>query len=134
MVCCVKLGYSKKNMVKIVQLNLGKKKNAMWYLYDLTNLEKYEIALIQEPYTFKNIIRNPDKNGMIFENSNSNENAKSCIWINSNLSRLAEAIQLVEYSDKDCVAVKMRIKDIQENREVIICSAYFNICSLIHGL
>ena len=112
-------------MVKIVQINLGKRKTAVGYLYDLTNQEKYEISLIQELYIYKNSIRNLDNNGMIFENSNSNENPRSCIWIKSNLSRHSEAIQLVEYSDKDCVAVKMRIKDIQGNREVIICSAYF---------
>lgn len=112
-------------MVKIVQINLGRRNAAAVGLNNLINLDKYEIALIQEPYTYTRKIGKLDNKGTIYENSRNDEDPRSCIWINSNLSKPAEAIQLLEFSDKDCVAVKINLSEIEGKREIIICSAYF---------
>ena len=112
-------------MVRIVQINLGRRPAAVFYLNDLINLDNYGIALIQEPYTYKNIIGKLNKNGVAYQNSMYNENPRACIWINNDLARCSKAIQLLEFSDKDCVAVKMNLVEIDGIREIILCSAYF---------
>ena len=119
------MGFFLKNMVRIVQINLGRRSAAAGCLNDLINLYNYEIALIQEPYTFKRVIGKLSKNGTVYENSSINENPRACVWINRDLNKCSEAIQLLEYSDKDCVAVKIKISEIEGKREIIICSAYF---------
>jgi hypothetical protein len=112
-------------MVKIVQINLGRRSLAAVGLYNLIDSSNYEIALIQEPYTFKKITSKLNKNGLIYENSRSNDEPRACVWINKDLSKSAEAIQLLEFSDKDCVAVRLKLNNIEGIRDVIICSAYF---------
>lgn len=117
-------GHLPRNMVKIVQINLGKRPLAAEGLKSLISTDKYEIALIQEPYTYKGKVGKLGYDGNIY-NSGNNGDTRACIWINKDLDSESEAIHLVEFSDKDCVAVKLTIKEIDMNREIILCSAYF---------
>jgi ribonuclease HI len=110
-------------MVKIVQINLGKRQNAGMGLIELTKNEGYEIALIQEPPCYKKKICNMNSNGTTYENSIGEEQPRACIWVSKDLERKTEVLMLSEYSGKDCVAIKMKTEN--NNRELVICSAYF---------
>ena len=113
-----------KNMVKIVQINLGRRSSALGNLNDLISKRNYEIALIQEPYTYKKIISKTNTDGIILQNSEIDETPRACIWINKLLYNESEAIQLLDYSDRDCVAVKLTLNEIEGKKEIVICSAY----------
>jgi ribonuclease HI len=112
-------------MVKIVQVNLGKRSLAAVGLINLINTDNYEIALIQEPCSFKKNVCKMNKNGVTYENPNQNEDPRSCIWINKDLAASSEALQLLEFSDKDCVVVKLKLNTTENKRVIILCSAYF---------
>lgn len=92
-------------MVKIVQINLCRSPSAVGYLNDLISDENFEIALIQEPHTFQKIISKLHSNGRAYSNANGNDIPRACVWININLTKFSDAIQLLEYSVKDCVAI-----------------------------
>ena len=77
-------------MVKIVQINLGRRASAAVCLTDLINLDNYEIALIQEPYTFKKIIGKLSKNGAFYENSSINENPRACGLVKISINLLKQ--------------------------------------------
>jgi ribonuclease HI len=112
-------------MVKIVQINLGKRHSAAVALGELTYNNKYEIALIQEPHKTNRKISNFDINGNIYENAGSGELPRACIWINKNLANSANAILLKDHSDRDCVAVKLSLNRGNSHNDIVICSAYF---------
>jgi ribonuclease HI len=112
-------------MVKIIQINMGKSLSAPGYLNNLIDDEGYEIALIQEPYTSNRIIGKLHSQGRAYSNCAGNESPRACIWVNNNFANKNEVIQMLEFSDKDCVAMKLKLNEIGGKREIIICSAYF---------
>jgi ribonuclease HI len=112
-------------MVKIVQINLGKRNLAAVALGKLTYNKKYEIALIQEPHKNKRKIINYDTNGDMYENAGADEIPRACMWIHRDLASAANAILLLEHSDKDCVAVRLSLNQANCRKEIVICSAYF---------
>jgi ribonuclease HI len=119
------IGEIVRSMVKIVQINVGKRRLAGGELHNLISKEKIEIALIQEPYTGndKQIKRLPD--GVTHYNAKNDEIPRSCIWVSRNLNNKSKCIQLKEYSDCDTTVIRLNITlEGGGVKNIIICSAY----------
>lgn len=112
-------------MVRIVQINLGRRKGAAIELNTQINRGGIDIALIQEPFTVKNRVRNL-QGGIILYNSKLEERPRSCIWMSTKLFKESNCIQLLENSDRDQTAVRMKLKMADGGKkELVMCSIYF---------
>ena len=114
----------------LVQINLHRSKAATASLCSMrdrvvlqkTNKNQHKphsfIALIQEPYYFRNAIRGLGSHNLLFvaPNHNDDEPSRACVWTSGNV----EAEMLVQFSDRDQVV----IKTIWGDKTIVLASSY----------
>lgn len=116
---------AKKNMVRFIQINVGKRVQASDELSLKCKRGDYDIAMIQEPSVFNSKVRKIE-GGVVFHTTAKADRIRACIWISDELVKKSNCIILNQFSDKDQAVVKLNLR-LSDGciREVILCSAYF---------
>ncbi|XP_050312879.1 uncharacterized protein LOC126747944 [Anthonomus grandis grandis] len=107
---------------RLIQINLHHCKAATAALQKCIADNNIQIALTQEPYTYRGQIRGlGNLNGRLVSDPKEGPNLRSCIFIRKDI----EATPLWEFCDRDTAAVKVQIKTAERSYDTIIVSAYF---------
>jgi hypothetical protein len=110
---------SQTDNIKVVQINLQHNKAATAIMAKGLKNGKFDIAIIQEPYIYKEAIRGlGGTNGIIY--TGSTKNARTCIYVRNGI----DAWPLQTYNFRDLTAVKIHTGKGAEKRALIVTSAY----------
>ena len=105
--------------IKIVQVNLQHNKAATAIMAKGLKDGKFDIAIIQEPYIYKEAIRGlGGTNGIVY--TGSSKDARTCVYIRNGM----DAWPLQTYNFRDLTAVKIHVGKRAEKRALIVTSAY----------
>lgn len=112
-------------MVRIVQVNVGKRSTATIGLQNWVANGNIDILLIQEPHGRKNKLTKIHGGTLYHSNSNLNHRLRSAIWVSNKLENLATISVLGEASGRDQTAIKLNLPKVGGGRqETIFCSVY----------
>ena len=105
--------------LKFLQINLHRSPQAAALLKRKIVREGVDIALIQEPHTWRGSIRglNVDRGNLFFDETCSRPRAGVLV-------RDAAAMPLREYFSADQVAVRIRMKEEGSSRDIVVASVY----------
>jgi ribonuclease HI len=112
--------YGRKDL-EFLQLNLHHCKSASLNLRRHFDVGCIDIALIQEPWVYRNKVKGLDsKLGTTFVGTRS-VRPRVCMFVSNNI----HAVLIQEFSDQDLVAVRIRYMRNQTEHSLICCSVYF---------
>ena len=104
--------------IRCVQINLHHCKAATALLERQLKLNKFDIALIQEPYIYKGAIRGlGGTGGTIYQHCSTND-MRTCIYVRNGLN----AMPLYNFCSRDLTTIKVRTGGPDAN--ILIASAY----------
>lgn len=107
------------NCFECWQINLHRCKAASYNMSEVTKKMHTGLLLVQEPWTYKEIIRGRPRGWNLWQGSAVGGRPRSCIYSTPNLQCSLVAM----FSDEDVVA--LRVKNVcQKNDEFIFVSAY----------
>lgn len=102
------------------QINLHHCKEASAELSRRLSSDDTDIALIQEPYIYKGVVRGLGNSGILHYMSSSDAQARACIYTRKGIN----AVMLRQFSSRDFVAVRLRLGSNEDPLDIICCSAY----------
>lgn len=116
--------------LQIFQSNLQHGKSSTALLGRNVAQQQSSLALVQEPYVYKNKVRNLCLKNYDLFYKNSQEAPRACILASKNL----EAVFVEELSTKDCVAVMLNIKREGIPLKMLAVSVYLPHDSEVHPI
>lgn len=114
---------STKNIVKTVQINLGKRDQASTEIDLILKNNLFDIALIQEPCVDR-------KNNVCHLQGHkyykkSGCRPRTCIWLSNEYESRSNCVLMSEFSNQDITTVNLKIKrNTHESSNLILCSFY----------
>lgn len=115
-----------KNMVRVAQINLGKRASANRELRTRLNKGEFDIVLMQEPNVSQRGITGLNSDQIhSFNGDTGGKKIRSAIWVEEKLNKLSETAIVGDFTNKDMTTIRMKLKHKQGHLiNLLVCSAY----------